>query len=268
MAKAQAKKKKTTGKSSKKSVTARSAKKRVAKPTKQGHGKKGPVKMSKKNTGGQDQRINVQNRIRATFTGTRTFDRSLAKTNLWLKELMKDMKWENRERALSALRASLHALRDILPLQEVIHLGAQLPILIRGVYYESWHYSPKPLRLKTIGEFYELVRDKLGSGANKYSTEELRKFTRAALHIITKHVSAGEMYEVKSNLKEKLRDLIDVSFEELEAQSHREIRRGSRKSQASREGTSARSAKKKLQRDKAAHQERLMGESLQPTGIH
>lgn len=174
------------------------------------------------------------------------------------------MNWENRERALSAFRASLHAVRDILPLQEVIHLGAQLPILIRGLYYENWHYNPKPLRLKTIGEFYELVRDNLGTGANKYSTEELRKFTRASLRIITKHVSAGEMYEIKANLKEKLRDIIEVSFDDLEEQAHKEGAARGRRSKTSR-GTSPRSARKRLERAKAVHQQRV---SEAAPGLH
>src|SRR5688500_5045170 len=92
--------------------------------------KTAPAKMVKTSSTGS-MRKDTQNRIRATFTGTRVFDRTLHKTNLWLKELMDEMNWNNRERAYSALRATLHTLRDILPMNEVIQLGAQLPILLR-----------------------------------------------------------------------------------------------------------------------------------------
>jgi hypothetical protein len=66
-------------------------------------------------------------------------------TNSWLKELMELMGWEDRHRAYHALRVVLHALRDHLTIDEVVTLGAQLPMLVRGFYYEGWH--PTPLTL-------------------------------------------------------------------------------------------------------------------------
>jgi uncharacterized protein (DUF2267 family) len=32
----------------------------------------------------------------------------------------------------------LHALRDRLPPEIAVHLSAQLPMLVRGIYYEGW----------------------------------------------------------------------------------------------------------------------------------
>jgi uncharacterized protein (DUF2267 family) len=144
---------------------------------------------------------------RGSFTGTRVFDRSLQKTNLMLKELMIAMNWDSRERALAAFRATLHALRDVLPLGEIIHLGAQLPIIVRGIYYEGWHYNPQPLRLKSVAEFYELVREYMGN-AHGFTTQELKNISRVVLLIINDHVSAGEMGEIRGVLKRQLKALI------------------------------------------------------------
>jgi len=235
-----------------------STKKKYVKATKLGHGKKGPTKLSKAATTPLSQQINVQNRIRSTFTGTRAFDRSLHKTNTWLKEMMDLMNWNNREKALSALRATLHALRDILPLQENIHLSAQMPILIRGLYFENWHYHPEPLRMNTIGEFYELVREKLGRGVGRFSSDELRRFTRASLFVMTKHISAGELYDIKGLLRRHLRDLISVSFDELEEMSHTE---GS-----FRRRQTTRNARKKLAHAKQSRQRRVELSNLERQG--
>jgi uncharacterized protein (DUF2267 family) len=60
------------------------------------------------------------------------------KTNEWLQEIMQELGTENRQQASVVLRATLHALRGRLPLEEMAHLGAQLPMLIRGTYHEGW----------------------------------------------------------------------------------------------------------------------------------
>src|SRR3546814_6955305 len=55
--------------------------------------------------------------------------------------------------AYHALRSVLHALRDRLTLEEAAHLGAQLPMLVRGIYYDSWHPAGMPRRERSEGEF-------------------------------------------------------------------------------------------------------------------
>lgn len=45
---------------------------------------------------------------------------------------MEELDWQDRHAAYLALRATLHALRDRLTVEEVAELGAQLPMLIRG----------------------------------------------------------------------------------------------------------------------------------------
>lgn len=157
------------------------------------------------------QDLGTQNQPRLTLTGTRIFDRSLHKTNTWLKELMVAMNWKNREKALRAFRATLHSLRDVMPLQEIPQLASQFPIMIRGLYYENWRLLQEPLKIKSVNEFYELVRTKLGRGAFNFSTDELKKFTRTSLQLIAKHVSRGEMKDVKNSLKANLKELFEES---------------------------------------------------------
>src|SRR5262245_44369731 len=67
---------------------------------------------------------------------------SVYTANVWLKELG----WEDREQVYHGLRSVLHALRNRLTVDEAADLGAQLPLLIRGLYYEGWDPSSTPVR--------------------------------------------------------------------------------------------------------------------------
>jgi len=58
-----------------------------------------------------------------SHTGLTELDNAVQKTNIWLKDLMERMRWEDRHRAYSALRVVLHALRDHLTVDEVVALA-------------------------------------------------------------------------------------------------------------------------------------------------
>jgi uncharacterized protein (DUF2267 family) len=67
-----------------------------------------------------------------------SFESTVHKTNVWLKDVMQELDWDSQDRAYHALRALLHALRDHLSTEEVADLAAQLPMLVRGFYYGGW----------------------------------------------------------------------------------------------------------------------------------
>src|SRR5687767_3948670 len=96
-------------------------------------------------------------------TGLAAFDTTLHATNEWLKELMEGLGYTDRQKAYHALREVLHALRDRLPVDAVAALGAQLPLLVRGVYYEGWHPGDKPFKQhhdQFLGRVAESLRDR------------------------------------------------------------------------------------------------------------
>src|SRR5271165_6329983 len=68
-------------------------------------------------------------------------ERTLHTTDLWLTDVMEELGWQDRSLAYRALQVVLHALRERLPVEAVAALGSQLPLLVRGIYYEGWSPS-------------------------------------------------------------------------------------------------------------------------------
>jgi uncharacterized protein (DUF2267 family) len=136
-------------------------------------------------------------------TGLRAFDQTLQQSNIWLKELMELMGWEDRQRAYLALRLTLHALRDRLHVEAAAHLGAQLPLLLRGVYYDGWHPAGKPLKERSLEAFLAPVRKGLG----RDPAVDAEAVARAVFRVLDRHVTAGEIANVKHVLPKAVRDL-------------------------------------------------------------
>jgi uncharacterized protein (DUF2267 family) len=138
-----------------------------------------------------------------SITGLDVFDRTVHKTNNWLKELMEVLGWHDRHKAYLALRVTLHALRDRLTVEEVAQLAAQLPMLIRGFYYEGWDPTGKPLKERSKEEF--LVRiEEYFSGDDPVDPEQV---ARAVFTVLSNRVTEGEIEDVKHVLPAEIEDL-------------------------------------------------------------
>lgn len=94
-------------------------------------------------------------------TAVTVLDHTVQETNSWLKSVEAQLQLDNRQQAYSALRAVLHALRDRVPPEVAIKFGAQLPILVRGFYYENWHAAGTPTRERHAEEFADHVSAEL-----------------------------------------------------------------------------------------------------------
>jgi uncharacterized protein (DUF2267 family) len=137
------------------------------------------------------------------MTGLEIFDATVHKTNSWLKEVMQEIHRDDRRKAYLALRATLHALRDRLTVEEVAQLGAQLPMLVRGFYYEGWDPTRKPVKLRDREEFLSLLEEKFR--ADDTLNPEL--IARAVFKVLANRITAGEIEDVKHMLPAEIRGL-------------------------------------------------------------
>jgi uncharacterized protein (DUF2267 family) len=136
-------------------------------------------------------------------TGLDVFDTTLHKTNSWLNDVMQVLGWPDRHKDYLALKATLHALRDRLTIEEVAQLGAQLPMLIRGFYYEGWDPTGKPLRARHKEQFLTRIEQEF-RGDDRIDPERL---ARAVFTVLANRVSEGEIEDVKHVLPAEIRDL-------------------------------------------------------------
>jgi uncharacterized protein (DUF2267 family) len=136
-------------------------------------------------------------------TGLNVFDTTLKKTTIWLNSIMEQMGWEDRQHAYITLRGVLHALRDRLTPEEAADLGAQLPMLVRGFYFEGWNPAHTPQKYKHKEEFLERVTKE----ARFLQGEELEKAVGVVFKVLEDNVSGGEIKQVKSQLPAEVQQL-------------------------------------------------------------
>jgi uncharacterized protein (DUF2267 family) len=130
-------------------------------------------------------------------------DTTVQKTHLWLKEIAEELGTTDRHRAYRALRSVLHALRDRLTVDEAAQLGAQLPMLVRGIYYEGWDPSHKPLKERHKEEFLAHIRRDF----RDEPTVDAEQLARAVFAVLARRVTEGEIEDVKHLLPKELREL-------------------------------------------------------------
>jgi uncharacterized protein (DUF2267 family) len=132
------------------------------------------------------------------------WDKALSKTNVWLSDLSQELGWTNAHLTLLALRAVLHSLRDRLPPDEAVDLAAQMPLIVKGLYFDGWDPSATPVKARTKEEFLALVKKRLQRGILDPDPERV---TRAVFKLIAQRVSEGEIRDVRGVLPAELAEL-------------------------------------------------------------
>ena len=140
-----------------------------------------------------------------TMTGLDSIDTTLHKTNQWLAGVMVSLGTDDRKKAYAALRSVLHALRDRFPVATVAGLGAQLPMLVRGIYYDGWrpHLDGRVEHVHTVEEFLAVVDRELPAGM----ALDPERAVRAVLRVVEQHLDPNETSKIVRLLPRALHEL-------------------------------------------------------------
>ena len=124
-------------------------------------------------------------------------------TQRWINELDHALRWNDRHRTLRILRIVLHALRDCLPLVENAQLAAQLPMLVRGLYFEQWRPGHvEPYRV-TAEDFLERIADAFADDPLFDPVEAVG----AVIALLSRKITVGEIDDVLGCLPREIRNL-------------------------------------------------------------
>lgn len=138
--------------------------------------------------------------------GLEVFDHTLQTTYEWINDLLRILNWSDRQKGYLVLRCTLQALRDRLPIELAVKFGAQLPMLIRGFYYEGWIPGETPVKIKNLEEFLEFVSAH-ATNANLAGNTDVEQAVRAVFEVIGNHVSQGEVEHLRRALPPQLATL-------------------------------------------------------------
>ena len=141
-----------------------------------------------------------------SITGLEAFDSTVHQTNAWLKAIMGRLGTEDRHRAYLALRMTLQALRDRLQPEMAVHLGAQLPMLVRGFYYEDWRMAGTPTRERHKEEFLAHI----AAAFRKDPQVDPERVARAVLATLAENIDPGQVRKIIAALPHELRELWSV----------------------------------------------------------
>ncbi|MEX0803322.1 MAG: DUF2267 domain-containing protein [Candidatus Binatia bacterium] len=135
--------------------------------------------------------------------GLEGLEHTIQLTHIWINELDERLGWNNKARSYRVLRAVLHALRDWLQVNEAVDLAAQLPTLLRGVYYEQWRPTTTPVKKRSKEDFIVRVEASLKPEPLAQPSQAIT----AVFRLLSEKITAGEIEDVRSALPADLRNL-------------------------------------------------------------
>ena len=138
-----------------------------------------------------------------SFTGVENLDRSIDKANKWLADIEAGFSTSDRHLAYRVLRAWLHCLRDRLSVEVAAHFAAQLPELLRGVFFDGWNPSRVPRKYDRAAYVARFAREA------RVRDSDVVKAARIVSAVARRHMSAGVVAEAFRLLPADLRELLE-----------------------------------------------------------
>lgn len=116
------------------------------------------------------------------------------------------------ERAGRILRSVFHVLRDVISKEESLQLISQFPMALKSVYVDGWTLKKPQEHIRHIDDFLTAVvkKDSPGGYCSFKSKKEAKHAIEAVFKVLKKHVSKGEIEDIRDTLPLELKSLCDA----------------------------------------------------------
>ncbi len=135
--------------------------------------------------------------------GLEVIDHTVQLTHEWINELRERLDWDSSRDAARLLRVTLAILRDHLRHEEVAQLSAQMPLLIRGMFFEGWQPAHTPVRDRKAEHFVAAIEERIGEVRDWRGQQDIV----AVFRTLNSKISEGEVRDVKAGLPRAIRDM-------------------------------------------------------------
>lgn len=137
-------------------------------------------------------------------------ENNIHQTMDWIYAIEEACHWEeeNQKKAFTALRAVLHELRRLLPLEEAAHFSAQLPLIIRGIFFEGWH--PPFIGHQEIKKEDFLMS--IAKALYPYQDMDPEETVRSVFHVLEEKLPDGTLKDIMKNIPKEIQELYKNSL--------------------------------------------------------
>lgn len=141
--------------------------------------------------------------------GLESIDHTVQLTHIWINDLDARLGWNDKHRSYRLLRTVLQTLRDWLRAEEAAGLGAQLPELLRGVYYEHWRPATTPAKKRSKADFIARIDNAFRADPIAATADAVS----AVFALLSDKITAGEIKQVHHALPADIRGLWPLSLQ-------------------------------------------------------
>jgi uncharacterized protein (DUF2267 family) len=135
-------------------------------------------------------------------TGLEVFDKTLHTTNLWLDEICAEI-GPDKHLAWHVLGAVLRSIRDELLIGQSAHLAAQLPLLVRGAFFDQYRPAAQPVPERSQEDFIARIRQEL-AGCRPVRPDLA---ATVVMRTLNRHITEGQVKKARDALPKGIRAL-------------------------------------------------------------
>ena len=138
-----------------------------------------------------------------TAQGLEVIDHSVHLTHEWINELAGRLGWSSKRSALRLLRVTLSRIRDHLMPDELAQMSAQLPLMVRGLFFEGWVPKLTPIKERNVEDFVTFIGTQMADAAEYRGRDDIK----CVFDLLNARLSRGEVEDVRATLPTAIRDL-------------------------------------------------------------